>query len=67
MPAMTLDPVSTAVRDVPKTSVPTRGGLTTIGGYLDTQVTFGDRVTMPLLGFGMYGAIGSYDGIGSFV
>jgi hypothetical protein len=62
-PALSIDPVSTYTRDIPKSDIPTRGGLTTIGGYMDTQITFGDRTTMPLFGFGMYGAVGSYDGV----
>lgn len=62
-PSMPMDQTSTYVRDIPKTNLPTRGGLASIGGYLDTQITFGDRNTMPLFGFGMYGAVGSYDGI----
>jgi hypothetical protein len=63
MPALTSEPVSTASRDIPKQSIATRGSLASIGGYADTQITFGDRTTMPLFGFGIYGAVGSYDSV----
>jgi hypothetical protein len=58
-PTLTSGPLS-APREIGKLPVPMRGGLTSVGGYLDTQLTIADRTTMPLFGFGYYGAVGSY-------
>ncbi len=36
MPTLTSDSVTTSAREVPKAGLPMRGGLASIGGYLDT-------------------------------
>ncbi len=61
-PALTSGAV-TGLREIGETKVPTRGSLTTVGAYLDTELTWKGPTTMPLFGLGYYGALGSYDSV----
>jgi hypothetical protein len=61
-PSLTSGAVS-GPREIGQAQVPTRGGLTTLGAYVDTELTFKGATTMPLFGLGYYSALGSYDSV----
>jgi len=62
-PALTTKPITTSARTVEEGAVPMRGGMTFLGPYIDSSLTIDDRWMLPLIGFGAYGAIGSYDSV----
>ena len=62
LPALrTTEDIETPARTIPKDArIANTGGVTMFGGALDFAFVFDDRVRVPLLGFGFYGAVGSY-------
>lgn len=62
-PALKAPELTTNARELPAAEIPMRGGLTMLGGYVDTSVTFDDRWVVPLFGGGLYGALGRQDAL----
>ena len=62
-PTLTAPAMSTSARELDQGAVPMRGGLAMLGGYADIQLTVHDRWTVPIIGGGVYNAVGSYDAI----
>jgi hypothetical protein len=63
VPTLKSESTSTAAREVGASKVPIGGSLTAAGVVVDLGVTVDDRIFVPALGFGGYGAVGSYDTI----
>jgi hypothetical protein len=61
LPALTSPSSLTAAREVPEVKVPIGGSLLAAGAGFDLGATIDDRLFLPLLGAGFYGAVGSYD------
>lgn len=63
LPALTSPSITTAAREVPESRVPVGGSLTWAGAAFEIGMTVDDRIIIPGLGIGGYGAVGSYDTI----
>jgi hypothetical protein len=62
-PALATPPLLTNARELGSGSIPMRGGLATVGPYLDIALTLDDRWSIPLLGGAGYWSVGSYDAV----
>ena len=63
MPSLKNPSTTTAARVVPEGKIPFGTSFTGVGAMFDMGISTDDRWTIPLLGFGGYGAVGSYDGL----
>ena len=62
-PTLDTPALTTSARELTAGSVPMRGGVGMLGGYVDVGLTLDDRYLIPLLGGSLYSALGSYDAI----
>lgn len=56
-------PSDSYLRENARGKIPMPGGFTFAGAHLDVTVTLSDRWQIPLVGAGIYGAVGSYDAV----
>ena len=60
-PVLRTDELGLSARSLRPSDVATRGGMTMAGGYGDIVLVADDRWAVPLLGLGLYTAVGPYD------
>jgi len=60
MPRWSTEEVETPARTIPEGRARAGGAVFGMGGYVDTSLRLGPRLTLPFVGIGVYGAIGSY-------
>jgi hypothetical protein len=63
LPTFATDSLLTNARDLGRGSVRSSRGITLYGSHFDVALTIRDRWSIPLLGGGVYGAVGPHDGI----